>query len=541
VSLPKVEAIPLRSAMNIILKQVGLTWIIDDDVLKVTTEQGAKGKRVQKVYSVADLVIPIDNYALPNSSKLTTVLEQQSQRSLRSPFGNGNVPTSPTGGLNSGSQVSSMSTIPGAGLPGAAANQMSTVGGLGASTTTFAKTTIEDVLMKLITNVVQPSSWSDVGGSGTIDYFPIGMALVINQTPDIQEQVAELLDSLRRLQDMEVAVEVRIINVEETFFERIGMDFSLNLPGQKTVTLQNQLTTGVFQPAGLLNTLDVRGPIVGLTPAGNFTKDLDIPIAATSFNRAIPPFGYPNSPGNNGGLSLGLAFLNDIQVFMFMEAAQGDRRTNVMTAPKLTLFNGQTSTIFVSDFQFFVTDVNVFSINGQLVFQPINTAFPIGPSNDPAATGVSGISLAIQAVVSADRRFVRLNLNPIMESLASATVPLFPVTVIVTPTFEGGFVGQPLPFTQFIQQPKLSVVDIRTTVQVPDGGTVLLGGLKSLSEGRNEAGPPVLSKIPYINRLVKNTGYGREATSMMIMVTPRIIINAEEEERQTGYQGPTGQ
>ena len=30
---------------------------------------------------------------------------------------------------------------------------------------------------------------------------------------------------------------------------------------------------------------------------------------------------------------------------MFMEAAQGDRRANVMQAPKLTLFNGQTATI----------------------------------------------------------------------------------------------------------------------------------------------------------------------------------------------------
>ena len=52
-----------------------------------------------------------------------------------------------------------------------------------------------------------------------------------------------------------------------------------------------------------------------------------MPIRPTSFHRAIPPFGgYPNNPGFNGGLSLGLAFLNDIQVFMFMEAAQGDRR-----------------------------------------------------------------------------------------------------------------------------------------------------------------------------------------------------------------------
>ena len=69
---------------------------------------------------------------------------------------------------------------------------------------------------------------------------------------------------------------------------------------------------------------------------------------------------------------------------------------------------------------------------------------------------------------------------------------------------------------------------------VPDGGTVLLGGLKRLSEGRNEFGPPMLSKIPYLDRLFKNVGYGREAESLMIMVTPRIIINEEEEQRQTG-------
>jgi general secretion pathway protein D len=75
---------------------------------------------------------------------------------------------------------------------------------------------------------------------------------------------------------------------------------------------------------------------------------------------------------------------------------------------------------------------------------------------------------------------------------------------------------------------------------VPDGGTVLMGGLKRLSEGRNEFGPPVLSKIPYINRLFKNTGYGREAESLMIMVTPRIIINEEEELNQTGVSRTPG-
>ena len=80
----------------------------------------------------------------------------------------------------------------------------------------------------------------------------------------------------------------------------------------------------------------------------------------------------------------------------------------------------------------------------------------------------------------------------------------------------------------------VATVSIQTTVSIPDGGTVILGGLKTLSEGRNEFGPPVLSKLPYIDRLFKNVGYGREAQSLLLMVTPRIIINSEEEERQTG-------
>ena len=38
-------------------------------------------------------------------------------------------------------------------------------------------------------------------------------------------------------------------------------------------------------------------------------------------------------------------------------------------------------------------------------------------------------------------------------------------------------------------------------------------------------------KLPYINRLFKNVGIGRESQSLMLMVSPRIIIQEEEEER----------
>src|SRR5262249_14855725 len=161
-----------------------------------------------------------------------------------------------------------------------------------------------------------------------------------------------------------------------------------------------------FRPFGFINSFTPKNFVAGLTPAGSLTQDLNIPIKASSFEMAVPPFGqFPNTPGGNGGLELGLAFLSDIQVFLFMEAAQGDSRTNVMQAPKLTLFNGQTSTINVVDEQFFVTNVTVAQIGGQVVFVP---------SNAPFVTG--GVSLTMSAVISADRRFVRLSLSPTLTN-----------------------------------------------------------------------------------------------------------------------------
>ncbi|MEY3227507.1 MAG: hypothetical protein RLZZ536_2126, partial [Planctomycetota bacterium] len=81
-----------------------------------------------------------------------------------------------------------------------------------------------------------------------------------------------------------------------------------------------------------------------------------------------------------------------------------------------------------------------------------------------------------------------------------------------------------------LQLPVISTISVSTVVSVPDGGTVLLGGIKRLREGRNMAGVPILNKIPYISRLFKNSGVGRETESIMLMVTPRIIIQEEEEE-----------
>ncbi|MFL5342977.1 MAG: type II secretion system protein GspD [Gemmataceae bacterium] len=327
--------------------------------------------------------------------------------------------------------------------------------------------TEHEKLIQLVTSTVAPKCWSNAGGSCTIDYFPIGMGLVVNAPADVQEQVADLLAALRRAQDVQVSVELRFITVAEAFFERIGVDFNVKAPA---CCEQAQACDACrsFRPVALEKT------------------------AAT--NSVI---------------------LTEKQVFQMMEAAQGDSRTNVMQAPKLTMFSGQKSCVSVVDSQTFVTGVKVNTVNGQAVMVPENKRYELG------------VKATVQATVSADHKFVQMDFAAEHSQLANSNVQLMPVTTFIAPAFEGGAKGKPVPFTQFIQQPKIKTLSVNSKMCIPDGGTILLNAGTILTEGRAESGPPVLSKIPYVNRLFKNTGYGREAQTMMIMVTPRIIVAQE--------------
>src|SRR5262245_28018347 len=71
---------------------------------------------------------------------------------------------------------------------------------------TPAGKTLENELVQLVTTTVAPDSWSTAGGQGTINYYPLGMALVVNQTLAAQEEIFALLEALRRMQDVQVAL-----------------------------------------------------------------------------------------------------------------------------------------------------------------------------------------------------------------------------------------------------------------------------------------------------------------------------------------------
>ena len=83
--------------------------------------------------------------------------------------------------------------------------------------------------------------------------YPIVMViagLVISQTQEVHEQIVDLLEQLRRLQDLQVTIEVRFITLNDNFFEQIGVDFQAAIPNQSVTAAQVANATAEFLKDG---------------------------------------------------------------------------------------------------------------------------------------------------------------------------------------------------------------------------------------------------------------------------------------------------
>jgi general secretion pathway protein D len=399
-------------------------------------------------------------------------------------------------------------------------------------------------LIDLITSTVKPPSWETVGGPGSIAKFETNLSIVVSQTQEVHEEITDLLEQLRKLQDLQVTIEVRFITLSDDFFERVGVNFNFDLasnvdkqfqvfgqvqpgstPNYSSNTSVGQSGNRDFTNRNLSGNQSV---VVGLSAPTAFNADLDIPFTQGSYNLTAPSL---NGAGFDptAGATLGFAILSQIEAYFFIQAAQGDKRSNIMQSPKVTLFNGQ---------QAYVSDTS----QSPFVISVIPVVGDFAAAQQPVIVVLSeGTFLTVQAVVSNDRRFVRMTVVPFFSNIGPVNTFTFVGTTSTTQsTSAEGVVSNPTATSSSsatnssgttVQLPTFSFVTVTTTVSVPDGGTVLLGGIKRLSEQRVEDGVPVLDKIPYLSRLFKNTSIARTASSLMMMVTPRIIIQEEEEEK----------
>lgn len=535
VDMPIRNPISLRSALDLILNTSGLVFVVENEVIKVTTREARQSKPIVKTYYIGDLVMPVQPAKHPMhmtfmqpgmggglGGSMNVDARGTSQLALAQQIGGGNPlnPFNGMGGMGGGYNG------PGGG-PQTGQATYGTVGGQ-----PLGGVTLQDFqpLINLIQNTIQPETWQDTGqGLGTLSPYVSNLSLIVSQTQEIQDQIQDLLAKLRELNDVQIVVEVRFISLADNYFERIGVDFDFSINDNSAVIDPNaDVATGGSTVIG-------RQPLdsVPFSP----TSDLDLQFLQGSFTAAEPIFGnYQATTAAN----FGFAILSDIEVFFLIQASKGDQRTNITQAPVVTMFNGQSANVNDGASRPFVTSVIPVVGDFAVAHQPVITLLP------------DGTNLNVTAVVSDDRRFVRLQLVPFFSQ----------VTEVETFTFDGSTTTERSTNSLLddlldsvngganadasddelrtttqgitVQLPVLSFTTVNTVVSVPDGGTVLMGGIKRMREGRTEAGVPFLSNLPYINRLFKNVGIGHETTNLMMMVTPRIIIQEEIEREQVG-------
>lgn len=516
VTLELTKPLSLQSALNIILGEYELAYVIKNDVLNITSIESKRSDVYPKTYRVTDLVTPIPNFSSSYEDGLAGALRAAHQMTSQqtdvqvvpvsmTDLGNRGANNATPQSMNPSmlGQYNSMGSQGGFGLGNPPAG-----GRGGASLADFSS------LMTLIETTVVPDTWEALGGPSTMSPYAQNLSLVISTTSEVHDQIAELLESLRRLQNLQVTIEVRFITLSDSFFERIGVDFD--------VSFDDNVNNAPPEDSGPGVTIGFNGI------SGAPTSDFDIKL---NNNFGVQPaFGGIDA---GAGSNIGFAILSDIEAFFFLQAAQGDTRNNVLQAPKVTLFDGQLATISDVTQRPFVTSITPVVGDFAVAQQPVIVVLN------------EGTQLNVQAIVSDDKRFVRLTLVPFFSQIGNVDTFTYEgrrrrttTNQTIDPT-----TGEPVQDDEeedivegtTVQLPTFAFTSVSTTVSVPDGGTILLGGIKRLSEGRSERGIPVLSKIPYLSRLFRNVAIGRDARSLMLMVTPRIIIQEEEEIAQTGF------
>ncbi len=196
--------------------------------------------------------------------------------------------------------------------------------------------------------------------------------------------------------------------------------------------------------------------------------------------QAFPGFSYFFA-NSNGNIAAALNELSDITT------------VKVLSAPKVLVLNNHTASLQVGD-EVPILQAQVTSTAGS-----IDGSLPVTNEVDYRDTGVI---LNVTPRVN-DSGLVLLDISQEVSDVSSTTT-----SAINSPT---------------IQERKIS-----SSIAVKDGQTVALGGLIRDNNTQEKTGIPYLNDIPVLGFLFGATNIQDKRTELLVLLTPRVVRNAED-------------
>lgn len=337
--------------------------------------------------------------------------------------------------------------------------------------------------------------------------FSIGVAnndqIVAVHTPEVHREVAQFLDDLRRFSGAVVTIESRFVNIRDDFLNDFGIDWrGLGGSSLGSGATLNDVTYGAEDNAGTASDNNGPGPDLGsgLSPvAGAFFNDgSDGDVRVFIENLFTQEQGLGQALTNVGGLALQMSFIDgDKEYNAVLKAIEKSQFTTEVSSPILTVYNTQRANCNVVNQVSYIQDFDV---------DVANSAFIANPN-----VGIlqEGVVLDVTPTISFDRRYITLEVR---ATVANIQRPIR--------EFSTSLSGLSIPVT--FQLPELNVQQANSTVRVPDGGSIILGGLKRLRYVNRTAEVPWLGKVPLVGVLFREKGLSDETGSMIILIRANI-------------------
>ena len=387
---------------------------------------------------------------------------------------------------------------------------------------TIQQFTGED-LASLIMNTIYREEWEEADGKSI--QFQNGLLIVRNAIP-VHRSITKFLSDLRASTSMLVSVETRFLSVEDNFLQQVGMDFR-DVDGARTAgTITNlgdinpafEINPRFIAPGGGLNaqSAGITGVFGSAPGTGGVARNMGARVQQIMTGDFIIQRFYNNVLQPLGGGTMQYTLLDDISLETIIRLVSRSERNHILTSPRLTLFNTQRGNFRISNQMAYVRDYDI---------QIATAAVALDPIVDVVS---DGISLDVRPIISADRRFVTLELRPTIATLFPPPPGIFTITTNVT--VPGAPITDPLPVT--IETPIINIQRIRTTVVVPDRGTLLLGGLTVFFDEDAESAIPIWRSIPILGNLGSLKVKGLQRRQSLIICTCQIVIPDEEERRR---------
>lgn len=369
----------------------------------------------------------------------------------------------------------------------------------------------ETKLADLIKNTIQPERFADSTFAVTVS--PEQGTLYVVADRKAQDDIAKLLSDLRRHVGIQIDVETRFLKVEDNFLEDVGVDLrglgdqsSQGIAGRGLEKQGDRSNAGIddFGPRQLQNAA-VPGTVgTGTSPGIFFDDGNDGDAMARVENLYNQTLGGRNGGLTNaGGLALQYAFLDDTELEVVLRAVSKQERSEQIDAPRLLIYNNTRAHMLHLRQIAYIRDFEVEIAQAAAVANPV-----IGVVQD-------GVALDVRPVVDSELKFVTMEVRPTVMQL-QLPIPTFTTTLGV---------GQPIS----IQLPQVTRQTVRTTLTMPDGGTVMLGGMRLVERQNLKSTVPLLGNLPGLSWLFSRQGQSLQNRKILILITSRIVLMDEHE------------